>query len=72
MIKLRFQGVLIEIMAALEIIQHDFNILSVSETYLHSAVSAYERVYVDVELVKKISSDKINKTWIEDKREGVV
>ncbi|MDY6367570.1 MAG: hypothetical protein SPL13_03525 [Clostridia bacterium] len=72
MLKVRIQGILPEIVEALEIVQRDFNVLNISETYSNRGASVYERVYVDVELIKHSPPETVKRAWIGSKKEGLI
>ena len=52
MVKIRLEGTSAEVASALEEIEKQFNVLSVSREYANRSASQYVRVYVDVQDVK--------------------
>ena len=52
MVKIRLEGTSAEVASALEEMEKQFNVLSVSREYANRSASQYVRVYVDVQDVK--------------------
>ena len=52
MVKIRLEGTSAEVASALEEMEKQFNVLSVSREYANRGASQYVRVYVDVQDVK--------------------
>ena len=58
MVKIRLEGERKEVAAAVDALEDEFRLFSVSKPYQNRGASVYVRVYIDAEPLREVSEDE--------------